>query len=211
LCHAEIRLRRHEVLGTVRKLLVASPMIVSAEQADGSVEFTNTHGPGTLQTNNPLIITVLRRLEQIWPHAERFEDLAGAVSHLAPEGQQKEIVEGLAQTLLKLGANQLASLRTYRLPLANTVSEKPTASLLARLMVQEGSKLTTLLHTNLNIEDEQGARFLQLLDGARNRQALTDALAADFAPDSSRDSREALLKQVDENLVKFYRMGLLVA
>lgn len=211
LCHAEIRLRRHEVLGTVRKLLVASPMIVSAEQADGSVEFTNTHGPGTLQTNNPLIITVLRRLEQIWPHAERFEDLAGAVLHLAPEGQQKEIVEGLAQTLLKLGANQLASLRTYRLTLANTVSEKPTASLLARLMVQEGSKLTTLLHTNLNIEDEQGARFLQLLDGARNRQALTDALAADFAPDSSRDSREALLKQVDENLVKFYRMGLLVA
>ncbi len=207
LCHGEIRLQRDEVLETVRKLLVASPMIVSAEQADGSVEFTNTQGPGTLQTNNPVIITVLRRLEQIWPHAERFEDLAGAVLPLVPEGQQKEIVEGLAQTLLKLGANQLVHLRTYRLPLANTVSEKPTASLLARLMVQEGSKLTTLLHTNLNIEDEQGARFLQLLDGTRDRQALTDVLAEDF----SQDSREALLKQVDENLVKFYRMGLLVA
>jgi methyltransferase-like protein/protein-L-isoaspartate O-methyltransferase len=211
LCHREIRLRRDEILQTLTKLFVASPMIVSAEQADGSVDFTNTQGPGTLQTNNPVIITVLRRLEQIWPHADRFEDLAGAVLRLAPQGQQKEIVEGLAQTLLKLGANQLASLRTYRLPLANTVSEKPTASLLARLMVQEGSKLTTLLHTNLNIEDEQGRRFLQLLDGTRDRQALTDALAANFAQDSSGDSHESLLKQVDENLVKFYRMGLLVA
>ncbi len=211
LCGAEIRLQRDKVPKTLTRLLVASPMVVSAEQTDGSVEFTNTQGPGTLQTNNPVIITVLRMLEKIWPHAERFEELAGAVLHLAPREQQKEIVEGLAQTLLKLGANQLVHLRTYPLPLADIVSERPTASLLARLMMQDGSKLTTLLHTNLNIEDEPGRRFLQLLDGTRDRQALTDALAANFAPDSSRDSREALLKQVDENLIKFYRMGLLVA
>ena len=207
LCHGEIRLRRDDILDTLTKLLVASPMVASAEQADGSVQFTNTQGSGTLHTNNPVIISVLRRLEEIWPHAERFEDLAGAVLDLVPEGQQSEIVEGLAQTLLKLGANQLASLRTYRLPLAHNVSEKPAASLLARLMVQEGSKLTTLLHTNLNIEDEQGAKFLQLLDGTRDRKALTDGLTVDFAE----QSREALRKQVDENLVKFYRMGLLVA
>jgi methyltransferase-like protein/SAM-dependent methyltransferase len=206
LCHAEIRLLRDEVLERLRRLLVASPMILSAEQADGSVKFVNTQGEGILNTNNPVIISVLQRLEQIWPHAERFEDLAGTVQHLLPQGQQKEIAEGLAQALLKLAANQLADLRTHRLPLANSVSEKPTASLLARLMVQEGSMLTTLLHSNLNIEDEQGRKFLQLLDGTRDRQALTDALAADFP----QDSREALLKEVDGNLIKFYRMGLLV-
>jgi hypothetical protein len=74
-------------------------------------------------------------------------------------------------------------------------------------MVQEGGTVTTLLHTHLNIEDEQGRKFLRLLDGTRDRQTLTDALAAE----SPNDSRETILKQVDGNLVNFYRMGLLVA
>jgi methyltransferase-like protein len=207
LCHAEIRLQRDEVLEREKRLLVASPMIVSAEQVDGSVRFVNTQGEGSLNTNNPVIISVLRRLEQIWPHAESFEDLAAAAQHVVPQGPQKEIAEGLAQALLKLAANQLADLRTHSLPLAKSVSEKPVASPLARLMVEGGSMLTTLLHTNLNIEDQQGRRFLVLLDGTRDRQTLTDALAADFP----QESREALRKQVDGNLIKFYRMGLLVA
>jgi hypothetical protein len=87
------------------------------------------------------------------------------------------------------------------------VSEKPTASVLARLMVEEGGLVTTLLHTHLNIEDEQGRRFLQLLDGTRDRQALTDTIAAE----TPNESRETILKQVDGNLINLYRMGLLVA
>jgi ABC-type cobalamin/Fe3+-siderophores transport system ATPase subunit len=67
--------------------------------------------------------------------------------------------------------------------------------------------VTTLLHTHVNIEDEQGRKFLQLLDGTRDRQALADALAGD----SPHISREELLRQVDGNLVNFYQMGLLVA
>jgi len=93
------------------------------------------------------------------------------------------------------------------LPLPAGVCEKPTASLLARLMVQEGGMVTTLLHTHLTIEDEQGRKFLQLLDGTRDRQALTDALTAE----SPNAPRETILRQVDGNLVNFYRMGLLEA
>jgi hypothetical protein len=59
----------------------------------------------------------------------------------------------------------------------------------------------------VNIEDEQGRRFLQLLDGTRDRQALTDAVALEH-PQISRDS---ILRQVESNLTKVYRMGLLVA
>jgi methyltransferase-like protein/SAM-dependent methyltransferase len=207
LCRLEIKLRRKEILARVRSLLVASPMTASTQRPDGAVEFTNSRGHGTLATNNPVIIAVLRRLEQIWPRAERFEELVCAVRHLVPEAQQTEAVHGLAEALLKLAANQLADLRTHQLPLAAGVSDKPMASLLARLMVQEGTTVTTLLHTHINIEDEQGRQFLQLLDGTRDRLALTNALAEK----SANDSRETILKQVDENLVKFYRMGLLVA
>jgi methyltransferase-like protein/protein-L-isoaspartate O-methyltransferase len=205
LCRDEVRLRRDEIQKHTRSLLVASPMRSSAELPDGAVEFTNSRGHGTLATNNPVVIAALRRLEQIWPRAERFEDLGSTVRHLVPEALQTEAVNGLAEAMLKLTANQLADLRTYQLPVAAGVSDKPTASLLARLMVQEGATVTTLLHTHVKIEDEKGRKFLQLLDGMRDRHAVADALAAECA----NDSRETILKQVDENLVKFYRMGLL--
>lgn len=207
LCHAEIPLRRDGARERVKQLLLASPLRSSAEPHNGAVEFTNSRGAGTLTTNNPAIIAVLRRLEQLWPRAEGFEELARAMLPLVPEAQLAEAVAGLAQAMLQLGASTLADLRTYNLPVADGVTEKPTASSLARLMIQEGSMVTTLLHTHLSIEDEQGKKFLQLLDGTCDRHALTAALAAE----SPNVSREAILKQVDSNLVNFYRMGLLVA
>jgi len=45
------------------------------------------------------------------------------------------------------------------------------------------------------------------LDGTRDRQALTEAIAAE-TPSAS---RETVLKQVDGSLIHFYRMGLLIA
>jgi methyltransferase-like protein/protein-L-isoaspartate O-methyltransferase len=207
LCHADIRLRREGVLARAQKLRVASPMRAATEKPDGAVEFANIRGAGTLTTNNPVIIAFLRRLEQIWPRAESFEQLVAAILPLGPDAQQIEAVEALTHALLKFAASTLADLRTYDLPFPAGVCEKPTASLLARLMVQDGGMVTTLLHTHLTIEDEQGRKFLQLLDGTRDRQALTDAIAAE----SPNDSRETILRQVDGNLVNFYRMGLLVA
>jgi methyltransferase-like protein len=207
LCHREIPLCRDRLAERLRGLLVASPMSVSAEKADGVVEFVNEREPGRVETNNPILVASLRRLEQIWPRAERFADLVGAVCPQILKSQQTEAIVGLAQAMLKLAASTLADLRSHRLPLAKNVGERPTASLLARLEAQQSSQVTTLLHTQVNIEDEQGRRFLQLLDGTRDRQALTDAVALEH-PQISRDS---ILRQVESNLTKVYRMGLLVA
>jgi methyltransferase-like protein len=207
LCHAKVSLRRDHALEGIKKMLVPSPMKVSAQQAGGAVEFANSRGAGTLKTNDPSIVAVLRRLETIWPQAERFGDLVNAVLASLPAALQSKAIESLAQSLLKLTASQLADLRTYCVPFPDGVSEKPTASLLARTMVDEGSLVTTLLRTQLNIEDEEGRKFLQLLDGTRDRQELADALVTG----SPRISRETILAQVDGNLINFYRMGLLIA
>lgn len=207
LCHDEVPLRRDGVLERINKLFVASPMRASAEQSQSAIEFTNSRGAGSITTNNPAIIAVLRRLELIWPRAERFQDLARAMLPPVPETQQAEAIAGLAQAMVKLAARKLIDLRTYKLPIAGGVSENPEASLLARVMVEKGCVVTTLLHTHINIEDEQGRNFLQLLDGTRDRQSLTAALSAD----SPNTPRETIMEQVDGNLVNFHRMGLLVA
>jgi hypothetical protein len=90
--------------------------------------------------------------------------------------------------------------------LAAAVSKRPVASLLARLSVQDSGVVTTLLHTQLHIEDDLGRRFLTLLDGSRDRQALASAISGG----SPRDTEE-VAKQVDQSLLDFYRAGLLVA
>ncbi len=126
---------------------------------------------------------------------------------LVPDAEQIEAVEGLAKAILKLAGSTMADLRTFDPPLAAGISEKPIASSLARAQAQEGSVVTTLLHTHLNLEDEQGKRFLQLLDGTRDRHALAEAMAGEFP----NNSREIIAAQVDGNLVNFYQMGLLEA
>lgn len=186
--------------------MVASPLRASKEFADGAVEFTNSRGAGTLSTSNPAIIVLLRRLEAMWPRGERFGVLADSTLGSLPSDEKSPARAGLAQAVLQLAGNSLVDLRTYHLRLAQGVSEKPEASLLARRMARGNGVATTLLHTRVQIEDDQGRRFLQLLDGTRDRQELADALAED----AGNISREEILKQVDGNLVSSYRMGLLI-
>jgi len=207
LCHAEIPLRSDDLLARLAKLLVASPLRAETTQPDGSVEFINTRGAGKLATNNPSIIAVLRRLEEIWPRAERFEDLKLIMRPLVPEALRNESTDALAQAVLKLAASTLADLRTHHLPLAAGVTDKPVASFLARVMAEDGDTVTTLLHTHVKLEDKQGREFPRLLDGTRDCNALTDAIASG----SPNTSRETILKQVEGNLLNFYRMGLLTA
>jgi hypothetical protein len=56
--------------------------------------------------------------------------------------------------------------------LATTPSERPVASALARLQAAEGTRVTTLLHSSLDIGDELGRRLIGLLDGTHDRAAL---------------------------------------
>ncbi len=206
LCHREIHLSRDNLQERLRHLLVASPLRLLAEQDNGVVEFTDDRAVRTIKTNSPITIAILRHLEKIWPRGERFSDLHSVVLSSDSEVPQGNMARDLSQAVLKLAASALLDLRTYQLPLAERVSKRPTASWLARVEAQEGF-VTTMMHTHIKIEDEQGKRFLQLLDGARDRQALIDAVASD-SPDVSHD---IIATQVDSNLARLYRMGLLLA
>ena len=207
LCHHEIRLRRDGFFGGLRRLLVASALMAAVEQADGSCEFSSERAAGSIETNNPATIAVLRHLEHIWPRAEKFDELVDLACARIPNASQDAVAEELSRVVLKLAAGTLVDLRSHPLRIAEGVSERPTASLLARLESQEGQFVTTQLHTRVKVEDEQGRRFLRLLDGTRDRRALTEAVAADLP----HALPEMILEQVNTHLATLHRMGLLVA
>jgi|SRR5579859_64347 len=207
LCHADVPLRREGIPERMRNVLIASPMHSSPNQPDGTVEFLDFRSPGAIKTNNPVLIAAIRRLERIWPHAEKFADFQAAVLGPIPEALRAEVAAELANAMLKLAANNLVDFRLYHVRVAERLSEKPIASLLARLMVRESSLVTTMLHANLKLEDENARKLLELLDGTRGRQELAEATLAGTEKDSSDDR----LRKVDGYLDNLYRLGLLIA
>jgi methyltransferase-like protein len=207
LCHNEVRLCHDGPSDRLGRLLVASSLRLSTEQPGGASEFHDSRGPGTIKTTNPILISFLRRIERAWPRAERFDDMLREICAQVPEASQREAADDLSQAVLTLAAMGLVDLRTCQLQLAECVSERPEASLLARIEARENNIVTTLLHSHVKIEDEPAHRLLQLLDGTRDRHLLADAIAGDH-PDVPRD---ALLAQIDSNLASIYRMGLLIA
>ena len=56
--------------------------------------------------------------------------------------------------------------------LATTPSERPVASALARLQAAEGTRITNLRHSSVDVPDALGRRLITLLDGTRDRDAL---------------------------------------
>jgi methyltransferase-like protein/SAM-dependent methyltransferase len=207
LCREGVPLDRNGLLGRLACLLVASPLRAASEGAGGGVSFANSRADGTITTNDPLLVAALRHIETTWPHAVRFEELLAVARARVPAAQVAEASAGLSLSLWRLAAGALVDLRTYHPRLAAGVSERPAASLLARLSVQDSSVVTTLLHTQLHVEDDLGKRFLVLLDGSRDREALASAIS-DGSP---RDTEEEVARQVDGSLLDLYRAGLLVA
>ena len=206
LCHRETSLERRGVLREAEKLCVASPLKVTAERADGSVEFANSRGHGTVATNNPQLTGVLKHLEATWPRCERLAELLERKRRDLSNAPANDVSSVVVQPLLNLAANNLVDLRAHEIVVANQVSEKPLASLLARAQAQAGSLLTTLLHTHVEL-DEEGRQFLQLLDGTRNHREIAAAVAADPSGSCS----EGALPRVEEYLAGLCRMGLLLA
>jgi hypothetical protein len=78
------------------------------------------------------------------------------------------------------------------------------ASPLARIQARAGETVTTLLHTSIEIRDPVARRLLVLLDGTRDRAALTEELLP-----LTGGSRETLALALDQNLLALARLGLL--
>jgi SAM-dependent methyltransferase len=151
LCHAAAEL--HEPgLEIVREMLAATPA-----QPVGEGEFRGPLGT-TLTTDHEAVRAALTRLGAAWPAAIPVAELGDDPA--------------VAEMLRRAYAANLVRLHVWAPALATTPSERPVASAPARLQAAEGTRVTTLLHSSLDIGDELGRRLIGLLDGTHDRAAL---------------------------------------
>ncbi len=151
LCHAGADLREGG-LDVVSGMLASTPV-----RRVGEDEFRGPLGT-TLRTDHEAVKAALVRLGEAWP----------AALPVASLGDDPAV----AETLRRAYAANLVHLHVWAPRLANTPSERPVATALARLQAAEGTLVTTLLHTSVEVGDELGLRLIRLLDGTRDRAAL---------------------------------------
>jgi len=207
LCHREIQLQRDALESRMAHLWVASPLTKPSRAGTAGHEFRSNRGPGTYTTKHPLMLKVLERLEAIWPHAERFSELLERTTKGLSPDVATEAAESLAPNLLRLAASSLVDLRSHRWRIAERISTMPIASPVERVQAAEGSIITTMLHTQLEIADERVRRFLMHVDGTRDRRALTQRILDDYPSTSPKSAED----QIDRTLQTFYKLGILMA
>jgi methyltransferase-like protein len=179
LCRGPLPVQREQLATRLGSLHIATPL-QRVSGSEGVSEFGNRHGAGTIKTNNPVLVSALEWLGKCWPRAEPFAEV---LQHARAEvgAEQHEAAEaGLSQDLLRLAANALVDLRTYSPPLAHAPGDTPMASPLARLQARQGSVVTTLLHTHVDLDDAVSRRLLELLDGKTSLREVGQTLLFEF-------------------------------
>jgi hypothetical protein len=107
-----------------------------------------------MTTSHPQWVAYMRRLIEIWPCSE-------------------SISAGDAEIALELFRSDMIELHGFS-GVARKAGEKPRASPFARYQAARGdSRLTTLWHRSMEVQDDPGRKLVGLLDGTRDREELT--------------------------------------
>ncbi len=199
LCHRELPVLDAPDAQRVTQLRVASflqPVSACPDLDSASEEEFRSSGGQSLKTNLPLAKATLFCLSKRWPLAVPFGDLAGEVRLQLSPGPDTPMP--LAELLIRLCTSGVVELHSVPSKFTTEVSERPRAFSLARVQARGGTRITTLRHTTVELQDDLVRQLLLLADGTRDRQQLLSVLGT-----TSQD--------LDRNLGELARMALLEA
>ncbi|MGZ5382334.1 MAG: methyltransferase regulatory domain-containing protein, partial [Thermoanaerobaculia bacterium] len=217
LCREEAPLQREPNPEVLRSLHVGAearpgtpnPSIASDEPlrfvAERDRELTTTH---------PLSKAAFLELGETWPRWISIPDLlAAARARVLAAGGRLATAEDetrLLRFLLAAYGADVTKLRSMACPFVTEISERPRASALARLQARTLATVTNLGHQSVRLEDALVRRFVQLLDGTRDRTAIEREMAAALREDPATEALAAdVEKGIALNFDRVARLALL--
>jgi SAM-dependent methyltransferase len=227
LCYQEIELAPDLLVERIPKLYVSCDAVATEEGESGSATVFRRPGGAELGTPDPLIRSALKFLCSQWPCSVPFESLLGAVtsgplkasSALEADDADSTLVNALA----KAYRGGFIQLNVLPFKTANTVSDRPATSRLARCQLEHGDAATNQLHVSLRSPDPVSRRLVSLLDGTRDEQMLVDDLT-DFVKsgggklydngvliEDSNEVRVILQRRIGDELRSLMRNAMLVS
>lgn len=205
LCRQDLSLDRSFRPNTVTGFWARSDAAPGEPDDDGGVAFKSARH-GAVSTSNALLVAAMRALHAVWPAAVAFGPLLDAclAANRDPGASRFKSASSLARFLYHSYSAGVVDFTTRPVHTLDRPGERPLASPLARLQAGRGTRLTTLRHESVEVDDAAGLSLLRLLDGTRTRAqivaALTDAGVEEISP-----------ARVDEKLEELARLGLLLA
>ena len=171
----------------------------AAQGEDSTTQTFLTPEGVSMTTSEPHVQAAMHALAEASPATLEFPQLlACALAASGPEASAELVGARLRTVLLQAYLARIVDLYGCAPPLTANVSERPIASPLARVQCAAGQPaVSSLLHANVRLEDEQDRRLVALLDGTRDRGALLEVLPA--------------TTQLDEALERIAALGLLHA
>lgn len=201
LCHVAVPLEAQVRVDAFDRLLVTSSAVATPGPG-GSMLFSVGKDPG-LESRHPPTIAMLQFLIDARPTHVPFSDL---VAFMQSQGVQTD-PEFRAQ-ILRLAIARFMQLRAWQPPVDTDIAAHPRASSYSRLQAAtNATAVVTLSHITFDLSDPVVRQFLLLLDGTRDRPALTAALEQHF-PHIPHDSIAA---NINPMLHAFNNSGLLIA
>ncbi len=151
----------------------------SAARPDGGEDFHNLRGEFAISTNDPVIKTALRILDEARPQSVAFETLWTRIEQrlaIAPpvDGADERPTDSplaLAQSLLDTFAHNVVELQVREPQFKTEIGELPLASAVARLQAPSRTRVPNLRHRMIALVDFDQL-VLAHLDGRHDRRAL---------------------------------------
>ncbi len=146
--------------------------------SDAVEEFVSEEG-NSVSTGDPVAKATMTELFRAWPKAIPVSRLEAQVAErLGPRWSSDTDVgrRSLAQLLLDGHLNRLLILHTHQPEFTLEPSERPVAFAVARHQAATQARLATLRHQEAPVPEFERA-VLRLLDGTRDRAAVTEAIA----------------------------------
>jgi SAM-dependent methyltransferase len=209
LCRAQRTVRRAIEDVHLERFTISSSARFQPPQDGGSAAQTFATPEGySVMTSEPLVVAALRALADRWPAGLAFGELLERSAGAA--GAPRVVAAGrLRAFLLEAYAARVVHLQSVASPISPRPGERPQASALGRAQAAAGrSAVSSLLHVNAHLHGELEPALLPLLDGTRDRRALSEHLIEDAAG-TSRSSPDP--GEIDAALERFASLGLLHA
>jgi methyltransferase-like protein/trans-aconitate methyltransferase len=234
-CRQEAALTRQPGLEQLERLNVVSRILPvdgqyavdqGAPTVDDSPMVFEVAKEAILTFHDPVQKTALVYLAEQLPRPVPFSELAQAtqarLTAVTPQEQAASAGE-IASVLFMIHTfyPSLINFNTWIPPSLRGVSERPTASAVARLLAATGNQITNLIHRRVEME-EHNRFLLWCLNGERSQAELTDMLEAAWREGRIKipylepgcephTACEKIAEQVAFQLDDFARLNLLVA
>lgn len=213
LCRARVRLERGLDSRKLTGFIVASPAHAASGPPDlgpdRPEEFLveRSGEEGHFRTDHPLGKAALAELGETWPRPLRFTELLERArdrirrSAVRWDALPAEDEHRLASFILRLYAANMVELGVRVPEFVLDVSERPAASLLARIQLRTQNHTVNLRHKMMEVDDNATRQLIMLLDGSRDRATLRNELEAKLGTEVSEEALERTLASIASALL----------